>query len=184
MIGQLEPTEQTRLLMQLNLMRRLLDGPTTMKPNIQKAARAVAENLSDRIQFNCGWHAAAPDRELPGSASAATIQAELTPLIDLLQARAKPARGRGRPTKDAIAGPDMLVIIEYLSDRTGKSLASIIDAGIRDKGCDLDKNKTTAAHVKRIERIIEKMKRAHLPKTNNVLIFRPKKAPRRKLPGK
>ena len=172
-------SEQINLLAQLNLVRRLLDNPTTLPPKTQRAARTVAQNLSDRIQFNCGWHAAAPDRELPGSASTAKIQTDLAPLVDLLQARAKPVRGRGRPTKDEIAGPDALVIVEYLGDRTGKSLASIIDSAIRDRGYALDGKKTTAAHVKRIERIIEKLKKTHAPKTNNVLIFRPKKKPGR-----
>ena len=179
MIGQIEFTEQMRLQAQLNLMRRLLDSPTTMAAKTQKAARVVAQNLGDRIWMNVGWHMAAPDRVLPGSASAETIQADLAPLLDLLQARTKPIRGRGRPTKNDIAGPDVRVILEYLNDRSGKSLASIIDVGIREKGYALDKNKTTAAHVKRIERVIEKLKKTHAPKTNNVLIFRPKKKPRR-----
>jgi hypothetical protein len=171
--------DQTNLLAQLNLLRRLLDNPTTLPLKTQRAARAVAQDLGDRCWMNLGWHAAAPDRALPGSASTATIQADLAPLIDLLQGRAKPVRGRGRPTKDQIAGPDALIIAHYLSDRTGRSLASFIDWAIRDRGYALDKNKTTAAHVKRIERIIEKLKKTHAPKTNNVLISRPKKKPRR-----
>jgi hypothetical protein len=171
--------EQTNLLAQLNLVRTLLDGPTTMPLKTQKAARAVAQHLGDRIYMNAGWHLAAPGRELKGQASTATIEAHLVPLIDLLQARAKPARGRGRPLKDQIAGPDALIILEHLQDRTGKSLASIIDVSIREKGFPLDKTKTTAAHVKRIERIIEKLMKEHAPKTNNVLIFRPKKKPGR-----
>jgi hypothetical protein len=172
-------SEQTNLLAQLNLARMLLNNPTTLTPSTQRAVRAVAQDLGDRCWMNLGWHAAAPDRALPGSASTAKIQADLVPLIDLLQARAKPMRGRGRPAKDAVTGADALVIVHYLSDRTGRSLASIIDWAIRDKGFPLDKNKTTAAHEKRIKRIIEKLKKVHAPKTENVLIFRPKKKPGR-----
>jgi hypothetical protein len=167
--------EPTKLLAQLNLLRNLLDGPTTLPVKTHKAARAVAQHLGDRCWMNAGWHLAAPDRQLRGSASTATIEADLVPLIDLLQARAKPIRGRGRPIKDHITGPDALIILEYLQDRTGKSLASVIDASILKKGLPLDKTKTTASHVKRIERIIEKLKKTHAPRPTNVLIFRLRK---------
>ncbi|RXG85354.1 hypothetical protein [Bradyrhizobium zhanjiangense] len=167
-------TEQTKLLLSVNLIHNLLEEPTTLPAKTQRAARAAAQDLANRCWFNAGWHAANPDGELKGSASTAKLQEEMAPLLELLQTRRRPKRGKGRPTKDEIDGRDALVIMEYLSDRSGKSLASIIDTGIRERGYALDKTKTTAAHVKRIERIIEKLKNQQ-PKTNNVLIFRPRK---------
>ncbi len=170
-------TEQSKLLASVNLLRDLLTEPTMLSLKTQAAARTVAQDISNRCWFNAGWHAANPDRELKGSASTSKLLAEMAPLIDLLQARRKPKRGRGRPQKDAIDGPDALVIMEYLSDTTGRSLANVIDAGIRERGFGLDKTKTTASHVKRIERILNKLKKLRRPKTNNVLIFRPRKKP-------
>lgn len=176
-------TDQTKLLASVNLIMNLLDEPTTLPAKTHNAARAAAQDITNRCWFNAGWHMANPDRELKGSASTAKLQEEMAPLVDLLQARRKPKRGKGRPPKDHIDGPDALVIMEYLSDRTGRSLSSIIDVAIRERGYALDKTKTTAAHVKRIERIIKKLKNDARPsKTNNVLIFRPRKMERTKNP--
>lgn len=172
-------TEQSKLLMSVRLVRNLLDEPTTLSLTSQKAAREVARDLADKCWFNAGWHAANPEGELKGSAATKKLQGELAPLLDLLEARRKPKRGKGRPPKDQIDGPDALVIMEYLADRSGKTLAGIIDDGIRNHRYALDKTKTTASHVKRIERILEKLKGQAGSKTNNVLIFRPRNPGRR-----
>jgi hypothetical protein len=165
-------TDQTKLLATLNLVESLLEGPTTLSVKTQKAARGLARDIGNRCRFNAGWYTANPERELQGSASTASLLNEIAPLLDLLQSRQKPKRGRGAPVKDKIPGPDFLVIREYLTDRKGRSLASIIDDLIR-KGAALDKTKTTASHVKRIERTIEKLRKIHA-KPSNIVPFRKK----------
>ncbi len=177
-----EITEQSRLLLSLSLLRRLLDEPTTLAGKTYRAAQAVARDIGDRCWMNVGWHAANPDRELKGTASTAKIFEDMKPLIDLLQARVRPPkRSRGRPSVDAISGPDFLIIAEHLQDKTGRSLPNLIDECIRERGYPLDEKKTTASHAKRIERIIAKLQKAHAPKTNNILQFPSNKKPRRKM---
>ncbi|MCK1595493.1 hypothetical protein [Bradyrhizobium sp. 164] len=66
-------------------------------------------------------------------------------------------RGPGRPMDEMIDGPDALIIVEYLSDTTGRSLASIINDAIRNRGYALDSKATTASHEKRIRRVINKL---------------------------
>ena len=150
--------DQTKILNQLSVSRLLLARPSTLPPKILKAAAAVAQDLGDRCYFNAGWYAATPNQTLKGSAATTKIQDEISLLIDMLQRKSKIPRGRGRPANDQIPDADLPVIMEFLSTTNKKSLASIIDAAIFKNSSALDKTKTTAAHVKRIERVIEKIK--------------------------
>ena len=61
--------EQSELLFQLGVARRLLAAPSKLTGNELKQYRSIADDIGDRCQFNCGWHAAQPAKPLPGSAS-------------------------------------------------------------------------------------------------------------------
>jgi len=175
-----EVTDQSKLLSGVTTLDYLLGQPTKLSGREFDRVRLAAIDWGRRCYFNSGWYAGKSAKPLPGSASTLQLFKDFVPLVDKLTENLKPKRGRGRPTKDKISGPDLVIIVEYLRDRTGRSLASIINAGIK-KGYSLDPLKTTEAHEKRIKRLLEKLKKIHLPSTNNVLQFPSDKTRRRKI---
>jgi hypothetical protein len=165
-------SDQMRLLASMNLIDDLLNGPTTLSNKSQKAAAALALNIKKRCWFNAGWHAANPTLYLKGIASTSSLFDEIAPLLDLLQARRTKKRSRGAPRKDTIKRQNVFIIREYLMDRRGESLASIIDGGVRDGRYLLGKNTTTAAYVKQINREIKKLE---MISAKDSAFFRPRK---------
>lgn len=193
-----KPTDQTRLLYSVSLMRELLAAPTKLSAADLQACRALAENAADASYFNAGWHMANPGKELRGTAATEKLLADIRTIIDYLQMHSKPQRGRGRPRVDQIDPEYMPVLIAITlagldDDAAGKR--HVINQALRN-GLLKDRTKivdgvrvttSTQAHEKKVDRELKKLAKRREEKaraqTNNVLIFRPKKTTRRKLPA-
>lgn len=176
-------TEQPELDASLNLLRGLLAEPSTLPLKSLTEANARARDIGDRYYFNAGWRAANPDLELKGSAATANILEDVRPLIDILQDRRKPKRGRGRPKVEDIH-PDYLSAVIVVSLGKPSQKRELIrlclkEGWLKDRVEIKDGVRTSStfdSHVKQIDRELAKLakRRASRP-PNNVLNFRPRK---------
>jgi len=193
-----KPTDRS-LLYGVSLMRELLASPTKLSATDLKACRAAAENTADACYFNAGWYMANPGKELKGSAATEKLVADIRTITDYLQTNARPRRGRGRPPVDKIDPEYMPVLLIIIlagmeDDAAGKRFVinrALQEGLLHDRTTVVDGARVTTstrAHELKVNRELEKLAKRREKKeraaTNNVLIFRPKKKPRRKLPEK
>jgi hypothetical protein len=184
------------LLHSVNLMRELLEAPTKLSAADLLACRAIAQRTADACNFNAGWYMANPDKELKGSAATEKLLADLRTITEYLQMHAKPRRGKGRPRVDAL-DPEYVPVLIAITlaglEESPAGIRHVVTQALRE-GVLKDRTRiadgvrattTTEAHLKKVDRELKKLAKRReekaWAKTNNVLIFRPRKPARRKI---
>jgi hypothetical protein len=177
----------TELVNGLWMLRRLLDHPSKLSEAAIRGYRTQAQEIGDAIYFNAGWHATNSDKKLNGSAATDVLADQLRGITLEVADHTKPKRGKGRPKVEDIC-PDYLnaVIVVSLGKPSQKReliRLCLKEGWLKDRvECKNGVRTTTTfdAHVKQVDRELEKLARRRAAKTpNNILIFRPQKPPRR-----
>lgn len=182
---------QSDLVRQVNEIRELLESPSKLSAKAIAACRAVGNDLADRCYFNLGWRMANPDKQLRGPASTEEIAKDLAVLLDLLRSEQKPSRGKGRPEEPLDRTyMEAVILVRTLGAENDYALKKDIvlrclkDGLLKDRVRFINgerKTTSTEAHIKKIDRELEKLATQRAGKTKNVLDFRPKKPARQKL---
>jgi hypothetical protein len=149
--------EKINLLLQLDVARRLLAAPSKLTGKELKQYRSIVDNIGDRCQFNCGWHAAQPAKHLPGAASTEKVSADLQTLTKALLSHALPPKRpkAGRPPKEKkLDLPYLFVIADFVSHQGSKTMLECVRAAVQ-RGW-LDKTTADTTHLRRIDRSAKK----------------------------
>jgi hypothetical protein len=166
---------QASLLAGLSELRRMLTLPSRLADADTSEVVRLIQGLTEKCYFNAGWHAAAPERPLPGSASTDDISASIQIMVDYLEQNLlpvevipppepAPAPKVGRPAK--LHPFELINVLTTFNEARGdKSLWDCVKECHAEGG--LDRNVTIDTHYSRINRALDKFK----ARFTNVLPF-------------